>query len=94
MPQSAFSTAWGNPQVLEIGILHRLADEWTLTASADWEACPLFVNTYCPLMTHPRVRLSSHMTATGKTRAINVGYAGTVCPFDLGSLLHFQHLPL
>ena len=42
MPQSAFSTAWGNPQVLEIGILNRLADEWTLTASADWEGWSAF----------------------------------------------------
>jgi len=29
--------AWNNPQLLEIGIRHRLSDDWTLTANANWE---------------------------------------------------------
>ena len=37
MPQSTFNMAWDNPQLLEIGIRHRLSDEWTLTVNADWE---------------------------------------------------------
>jgi len=37
MPQSTFNMAWDNAQLLEIGIRHRLSDEWTLTANADWE---------------------------------------------------------
>jgi long-chain fatty acid transport protein len=37
MPQGTFNMAWDNPQLLEIGIRHRLSDEWTLTANANWE---------------------------------------------------------
>jgi len=36
-PQSSFNMGWDNAQLLEIGIRHRLSDEWTLTANADWE---------------------------------------------------------
>ena len=36
-PQSTFNMAWDNAQLLEIGIRHRLSDDWTLTANADWE---------------------------------------------------------
>ncbi|MGI9248389.1 MAG: OmpP1/FadL family transporter [Woeseiaceae bacterium] len=36
-PQSSFNMAWDNAQLLEIGIRHRLSDDWTLTANADWE---------------------------------------------------------
>jgi long-chain fatty acid transport protein len=37
VPQSSFNMAWNNPQLLEIGIRHRLSDEWTLLVNADWE---------------------------------------------------------
>jgi long-chain fatty acid transport protein len=37
VPQSTFNMAWDNPQLLEIGIRHRLSDEWTLLVNADWE---------------------------------------------------------
>ncbi len=36
-PQSSFNMGWDNAQLLEIGIRHRLSDEWTLTVNADWE---------------------------------------------------------
>ena len=37
VPQSTFNMAWDNPQLLEIGIRHRLSDAWTLTVNANWE---------------------------------------------------------
>ena len=36
-PQSSFNFAWDNPQLIEIGFRHKLTDEWTITANADWE---------------------------------------------------------
>ncbi len=47
-PQSTFNMAWDNAQLLEIGIRHRLSDEWTLTANANWEDWSAFkTNVLC-----------------------------------------------
>ncbi len=41
-PQSSFNMGWDNAQLLEIGIRHKLNDEWTITANANWEGWSAF----------------------------------------------------
>ncbi len=36
-PQSTFNMGWDNAQLLEIGIRHRLSEDWTVVANANWE---------------------------------------------------------
>ncbi len=36
-PQSSFNMGWDNAQLLEIGIRHRLSEDWTIVANANWE---------------------------------------------------------
>ncbi len=43
-PQSSFEISWDNPQLVEIGIRHKLSDRWTMTANANWEDWSAFAD--------------------------------------------------